>query len=157
RDRPGGRLVAYWVPAPGARATPARLRAHLRASLPEPMVPAAFGALDALPLTATGKPGRLALPAPPAAPSAEDEPPAAGAAAAPAGLWAAVLDAPRVGRHDDFFELGGESLLAARLVARARAELGLAVALRDLFEEPTVAGMARRARPAAADGPVASV
>jgi amino acid adenylation domain-containing protein len=157
RDRPGGRLVAYWVPAPAATAGPAELRAHLRVSLPEAMVPAAFVALDALPLTATGKPDRLALPPPPTAASARYEPPATDQEAALAGLWAALLGVPRVGRHDDFFELGGESLLAAQLVARTRAELRLEVALRDLFEEPTVAGMARRARPAAADGLVATV
>ncbi|HXM57920.1 MAG TPA: amino acid adenylation domain-containing protein, partial [Candidatus Dormibacteraeota bacterium] len=157
RDRPGGRLVAYWVPAPGAAAAPAELRAHLRTALPEPMVPAAFVALDALPLTATGKPDRLALPPPPAAAADGYAPPATDQEAALARLWEALLGVAPVGRHDDFFELGGESLLAAQLVARARAELGLAVALRDLFDAPTVAGMAGRARPAVADGPVATV
>jgi amino acid adenylation domain-containing protein len=157
-DRPGGRLVAYWVREAGAPAGAAELRAHLRRSLPEPMVPSALVELAALPLTATGKPDRRALPAPPPAGGvAEFEAPATEAERALAGLWAALLGTARVGRHDDFFELGGESLLAARLIARARAQLGLEASLRDLFEEPTVAGLARRARPAPPDpGPAAA-
>jgi len=152
-----GRLVAWWVPEPGAGARPAELRAHLRRSLPEPMVPAAFAAVDALPVTATGKPDRLALPDPQAAAGEEYVPPATPDEERLAGLLAALLGAERVGRHDDFFELGGESLLAAQLVSRARTELDLELTLRDLFEDPTPAGLAARARPAVPDGGLLAV
>ncbi len=144
-DRAGERrLVAYIVadPAPST----ARLRAFLRERLPEHMVPSHFVTLDALPLTPNGKVDRGALPPP------DGRRPAAGATyVAPrtpvetllAGLWEAVLGVDRVGVEDHFFELGGHSLLAARVVARARAALGVELPLRALFEEPTVAGLAR--------------
>ncbi|HEX6040872.1 non-ribosomal peptide synthetase, partial [Longimicrobium sp.] len=161
-DVPGDRrLVAYVVPAAGFAAGPppagageddaatrvsfAELREHLRARLPEHMVPSALVALDALPLTRNGKVDRRALPAPE---PGEARP----GAAAPrdereeilCGIWAEVLGVPRVGPRDSFFELGGHSLLAMRVVARIRRALDVEVPLRVLFEAPTVAGLAAR-------------
>jgi amino acid adenylation domain-containing protein len=143
-----GRLVAYVVPAPGAAAGPRELRAHLRAWLPEYMVPAVFVALDELPLTAHGKVDRWALPL------AGPEAGTAGAAAfaAPrreaeevlAGIWAEVLGAERVGIDDDFFELGGHSLVATRVVSRVREAFGVELPLRTLLEAPTVRALAAR-------------
>jgi amino acid adenylation domain-containing protein len=162
-DGPGGRrLVAYVVGEDGAADS---LRAHLRAALPEYMVPAAFVALPALPLTSSGKTDRRALPAP----AADVE---RGAADAPrtvteellAGIWAELLGG-EPGAHDDFFALGGHSLLAAQVVSRVRAVLGVELPLRALFEAPTVAGLAARidgaarepappVEPAPRDGPL---
>ena len=143
------RLVAYVVAnlmAGGERARTEELREHLRARLPEHMVPAAFVLLPALPLTHNGKVDRKALPAPDGIRSAEES------YAAPsdpveellAGLWAEVLGLDRVGVHDDFFALGGHSLLATQVVSRLRQTFGLEVPLRALFEAPTVAGLAER-------------
>jgi thioesterase domain-containing protein/acyl carrier protein len=120
------------------------LRGHLQDRLPEYMVPSAFVALDALPLTPNGKIDRVALPAP-------EGRGAAGAYLAPrtameevlAAIWAEVLKIDRVGVHDNFFALGGHSLVAIQLIIRVRAALGIDVPLRTLFESaPTVAEMA---------------
>ncbi|MET0400710.1 MAG: amino acid adenylation domain-containing protein, partial [Longimicrobiaceae bacterium] len=146
-DAPGGRgLVAYLTAAPGA-AVPAagELRAHLARGLPEHMIPAAFVALDALPLTPSGKTDRRALPAPPAsAAAAAYVAPRTPAEEALAAIWAEVLGAGRVGVHDDFFEMGGHSLLAMRVVSRARAVLGVEIPVRAVFEARTVAALAER-------------
>jgi amino acid adenylation domain-containing protein len=140
-DVPGDRrLVAYVVGAVEADA----LRAHLRQSLPEYMVPGAFVALDALPLTANGKLDRKALPAPELA-SAEDRyvAPRTPVEEVLAGIWAEVLRLERVGVTESFFDLGGHSLLATRLVSRVRVVFGVELALRALFEGPTVAELAK--------------
>ncbi|MGW2386967.1 amino acid adenylation domain-containing protein [Streptomyces sp. NPDC001658] len=143
--RPGDkRLVAHFVADDGAAPTPAALRAHLAAELPDYMVPSAFVALDALPLTGNGKVDRRALPVP-------DTAPAADAGRAPrtpredilCGLFAELLGVERVGIDDDFFALGGHSLLATRLVGRIRSVLGAELTVRRLFEAPTVAALSR--------------
>ncbi|MBW8873679.1 MAG: non-ribosomal peptide synthase/polyketide synthase [Acidobacteria bacterium] len=140
------RLVAYVVTAEAVGAE--ALRAHLAASLPDYMIPAAFVALDALPLTANGKVDRAALPQPalvaPEGPEGKDAAPRTPTEELLAGLWAEVLGRGRVGTRDDFFALGGHSLLATRLVARARQAFGLDLPLRSLFETPTIAGLAAR-------------
>ncbi|HEU0297843.1 MAG TPA: amino acid adenylation domain-containing protein, partial [Longimicrobium sp.] len=148
-DAPGERrLVAYVA---GGAVEAGELRAHLAAHLPGPMVPAAFVWLDALPLTPNGKLDRRALPAP----GDEDasippyEPPAGAVETVLAGIWAEVLGVERVGRRDHFFERGGHSLLAVRLVSRVRRRLDAAAALRDLFERPVLADFARGLAPAA--------
>ena len=146
------RLAAYVVPADGAAPSAGELREHLRARLPEYMVPAAFVLLDALPLNANGKVDRRALPAPEYAAEAEFAEPRTPTEELLAGIFAEVLGAERVGLHDGFFELGGHSLLATRVVSRIRQGLQVELPLRALFEHPTVGALAEeveRARQAA--------
>ncbi|MCX5001327.1 non-ribosomal peptide synthase/polyketide synthase [Streptomyces sp. NBC_00638] len=135
------RLVAYVVPAPGRTPDAADLRAHVAAALPEHMVPAAFVALGALPLTLNGKLDRKALPAPDFAAATTDTRPRTAREALLCGLFAAVLGLERVGAEDDFFTLGGDSIVAMQLVARVRAA-GLAISPRDVFRHKTAAGLA---------------
>ncbi|HEY0606707.1 MAG TPA: amino acid adenylation domain-containing protein, partial [Herpetosiphonaceae bacterium] len=124
----------------------ADLRQHVGAQLPDYMVPSAFVTLPALPKTPSGKIDRKALPVP----ELHTEPDAT--FVAPVGpieellaqIWADVLGMTRVGRDDNFFTLGGHSLLATQMLARVRDALGADVRLRDLFEAPTVAGLALR-------------
>ncbi|MFJ4438157.1 non-ribosomal peptide synthase/polyketide synthase [Streptomyces sp. NPDC088923] len=135
------RLVAYVVPAAGAAADPAALRAHAAATLPAHMVPAAVLLLDTLPLTPNGKLDRRALPAPDFAAETGDAAPRTPREETLAALFADVLGLPRVGADDDFFALGGDSIVAMQLVARARAA-GLALSPRDVFRHKSVAGLA---------------
>jgi amino acid adenylation domain-containing protein len=148
------RLVAYVVPEPGQAATvrrkvrPSRLSADLRSflagKLPDAMVPGTFVFLDELPLSPNGKLDRKALPEPSweerserlyAAPRTETEEQLA-------AIWRQTLGVARVGVDDNFFHLGGHSLLAARVVTKAREQLGLGVSLRTLFEHPTLGAFA---------------
>ncbi|HEV2146952.1 MAG TPA: amino acid adenylation domain-containing protein, partial [Longimicrobiaceae bacterium] len=143
----GARLVAYHLPADGAeRPGAAELRAWLRVGLPDPMVPGAFVALDAFPLTPGGKIDRRALPEPEAeaAAAAEHVPPSTPVEEILTGIWAELLHLARVGVHDDFFALGGHSLLGTQVISRVRDALGVELPLRALFEEPTIAGLAGR-------------
>jgi amino acid adenylation domain-containing protein len=143
----GARLVAYHVPAAGAaRPTAAELRDHLRGRLPDYMVPSAFVALDAFPLTPSGKTDRRALPEP-AAPEPAGEgyvAPRTPAEELVAAVWAETLGVERVGATDDFFALGGHSLLAAQLVARVAAATGAELPVRALFDAHTVERFAAR-------------
>ncbi|MCF3102004.1 amino acid adenylation domain-containing protein [Streptomyces roseoverticillatus] len=142
------RLVAYVVPAPGAAADPAALRAALAAHLPEYMVPSAVVVLAALPLNVNGKLDRQALPEPGAADFAGTggRAPRDEREALVCGAFAGVLGLPAVGADDDFFALGGHSLLATRLTGRIRTALQADVTVRDLFEARTPAALARRLR-----------
>ncbi len=121
------------------------LRDHLRSRLPETMVPSAFAFLDILPVTPTGKLDRRALsrlePEAPAVSGDETVLPSSERERLLADIWARALKIDRVGLHDDFFEIGGDSILAIQVVSRA-AEAGLYVEPRQLFENPTVAGLA---------------
>ncbi|HEV2735390.1 MAG TPA: amino acid adenylation domain-containing protein, partial [Longimicrobiaceae bacterium] len=136
-----GALVGYVVGAPAA----GELREHLRASLPEYMVPSLFVALDALPLTPNGKVDRGALPAPERTGDAQEYvAPRTPAEEVLAGIFAEVLGVERVGAHDGFFDLGGHSLIATRVVSRIRGVLGVELPLRAVFEAPTVAALAGR-------------
>ncbi|MBV8857114.1 MAG: amino acid adenylation domain-containing protein, partial [Acidobacteria bacterium] len=150
RDAPGGerRLAAYvvaaagWGEAPGA----AELRAHLRGLLPEYMVPSAFVTLDALPLTPNGKVDRKALPEVGAERGAAQQDfiaPRNSVEERLALTWEEVLNVRPVGVRDNFFDLGGHSLMALRVVARIHGEFGQELPLGALFEEPTVERMAR--------------
>jgi amino acid adenylation domain-containing protein len=138
----GKRLAAWLVVRPPAP-TPAVLRAWLRERLPEPMIPSLWAFLDHLPLTPNGKVDRRALPAPA---------PAAGGSAAPAtdaertlaGIWAALLGREQVGAEDDFFALGGNSLLALQAVSRIRDAFGIELPVEVLFAAPTPASLAAR-------------
>src|SRR5262249_8756754 len=145
-DKPGQqRLVAYVGPASGAGIGALALGAALGASLPDYMVPSAFVALERLPLTPNGKLDRRALPAPePAAAGASTRGPRTPQEELLCALFAEVLGLPRVGIDDNFFALGGHSLLATRLISRIRAVLEVEIAIRTLFEAPTVETLARR-------------
>jgi acyl-coenzyme A synthetase/AMP-(fatty) acid ligase/acyl carrier protein len=148
------RLVA-WVVAPnGSVPDAASLRLYLRATLPEPMVPAAFVALPALPLTPNGKVDRAALPDPGAEPiRAVHMEPCTPTERAVADIWREVLSVETVALEDDFFELGGHSLVAGRVVARVRQRLGADLPLRAVFDAPTLAAFAAEVdRLAAANG-----
>jgi aryl carrier-like protein len=146
-DRPepagGKRLVAYVAARPGG-VDPAELRGFLGARLPEPMVPSAFVVLDELPITPSGKLDRRALPAPEAAHgTAPAAAPTTPEEVALADLWAEILGLDAVGVDENFFAIGGDSILLLKLCARAR-ELGIALHPRDLFARPTIAELAAR-------------
>jgi amino acid adenylation domain-containing protein len=139
-------LVAYHVPAEGASADPTALRGHLTPRLPGFLVPDVYVAMLRLPLTANGKIDFAALPAPD-----DERPDLATAYVAPetalerdvADIWAEVLGVDRVGLDDDFFALGGHSMLATRVVAAIRDRLGHRVTLRMLFDEPGLRALVR--------------
>ncbi|MEV5320350.1 non-ribosomal peptide synthase/polyketide synthase [Streptomyces sp. NPDC052687] len=139
------RLVAHVVGSGGAAPSAAELRAHLERLLPAHMVPAAYVPMDALPLTVNGKLDRRALPAPTADGYAADTdrtPPRTPAERAVAAAWADVLGVEEVHAGDDFFALGGDSILAVRVTARLRAAFGPDVSPRLLFTRRTVAALA---------------
>ena len=140
----GARLVAYVVAAAGALLEASALRAHVAGVLPDYMVPAAFVVMERLPLTANGKLDRAALPAPAFELAESARAPRTPQEEVLCGLFAEVLGVARVGIDDDFFALGGHSLLATRLISRIRATLDVELAIRSLFEAPTVAELARR-------------
>ncbi|MCY1023460.1 non-ribosomal peptide synthase/polyketide synthase [Pyxidicoccus sp. MSG2] len=144
-DVPGQqRLVAYAVAAtPGGLDTQA-LRTALAARLPGFMVPSAFVELEALPLTPSGKLDRKALPTPDASAADHYQAPRTPTEELLAGLFAQLLRVERVGAEDSFFALGGHSLLVTQLASRIRSTFGVELPLRDLFQEPTLAGLARR-------------
>ncbi|WP_303627721.1 non-ribosomal peptide synthetase, partial [Nocardia otitidiscaviarum] len=137
----GARLVAYVVAAPGHRPDPATVRRALGRRLPGYMVPDAVTVLDRLPVTVHGKVDKAALPEP-VWQRAEYRAPVTRTEELVARVFAAVLEAERIGRHDDFFALGGNSLSATRLSARLADETGLGVGVRDVFERPVVAELA---------------
>ncbi|HEX4497783.1 MAG TPA: non-ribosomal peptide synthase/polyketide synthase, partial [Thermoanaerobaculia bacterium] len=134
------RLIAWVVPV-GAVET-ASLLAWVGERLPEYMVPSAVVELAALPLTPNGKVDRFALPIPAAAKGVSTEVPRSPLEELMAALWTEILGGGRIGLHDDFFALGGYSLLAIRLLARLRAATGVDLPLRALFAHPTVAALA---------------
>src|SRR5690606_27399794 len=142
-DRPGDqRLVAYAVGADGAGALDGdEVRAFVAGRLPDYMVPSAVVVLEALPLTPNGKLGRRALPAP-VVESGGGRGPRDERERVLAGMFAEVLGLPEVGVEQSFFDLGGHSLLATRLVNRVRSLFGVDLPLRELFEHPTVEGLA---------------
>ncbi|MGW4723161.1 amino acid adenylation domain-containing protein [Streptomyces sp. NPDC004291] len=142
-DRPGEKtLVGYAVPRAGGSVTEAELLAAARATLPEHLVPSAVVVLDALPLTVNGKPDRAALPAPHRpAPAEGGRRPRNAREEVLCALFAEILDVPEVGIDDNFFSLGGHSLLGVRLVNRMRGVLGVERTVRDLFRLPTPAGL----------------
>ncbi|HEX7648317.1 MAG TPA: amino acid adenylation domain-containing protein, partial [Noviherbaspirillum sp.] len=163
-DATGGkRLAAYVVPAQGMDAGAAvdgmtraeALRTALAQSLPDYMLPSCFVWLDRLPLTPNGKIDRKALPAPDmnhgdsayAAPRTPDE-------EALAAIWAEVLKIDRIGIHDNFFALGGHSMLAAQVISRIGKAFQVALPLRTLFEMPTVAAIVKRIDEARQEQPV---
>ncbi|MEU2057651.1 non-ribosomal peptide synthase/polyketide synthase [Streptomyces bungoensis] len=139
-------LVAYVVPAQGTVPSADALRLALRRTLPDHMVPAAFVPLARIPRTSTGKTDRRALPAPPAQPDPATAyvAPRPGTEETLAGIWADVLRVDRVGARDNFFALGGDSILSIQIVSRAR-RAGLALTTKDVFRHQTVAELALHA------------
>jgi amino acid adenylation domain-containing protein len=138
-------LIAYCVSAESCFDRDALYR-HLQQQLPEHMIPARFVRMDELPLTPSGKIDRLSLPAPDWSEAAGKSfiPPGTLTEQTIAGLWKEVLGTARAGLQDDFFEQGGHSLSATRLLARIRAAFGVDLSLRELFDEPTVFAVATR-------------
>ncbi len=140
-------LVAYVVPVAGDDGSAlAELRAFAAERLPEYMVPARFVGLERLPLNPNGKLDHKALPAVEATGTTAYRAPRTPREEVLAGLFSDVLGAEEVGIDDDFFDLGGHSLLAMRLAGRIRAALGAEVAIRDVFDFPTVARLVTRVR-----------
>jgi len=137
-------IVGYVVPEPGAVIEPEEVRGALQAVLPAHMLPAVVVVLDALPLSANGKLDRKALPVPqgPAAEGAAGRPPAEGLERRLAAIFADLLDRESVGADEDFFAIGGHSLLAMRLAARIRRELRRQVSVGQIVVMPTVARLA---------------
>jgi amino acid adenylation domain-containing protein len=140
----GDRLAAYYVAR--APVAAAELRAHLGRRLPDSMIPSHFVRLDALPITPGGKLDRAALPRPrgwPPEPTAGHVPPRTPLEERIAAVWAEVLRTGPVGALDDFLELGGNSLLAIRIISRVNQVFGVDLPLRSAFEASSVAALAR--------------
>ncbi|MGW4319781.1 amino acid adenylation domain-containing protein [Streptomyces sp. NPDC004684] len=150
-DRPGEQLLVGYVTGD---VDPAAVRAGVARELPEHMVPSAVVALEAFPLSPSGKLERRELPPPVFTGSGQGREPADAREAALTRIFADVLGVDWVGPDDTFFDLGGTSLLAVRLVARVREEFGAELTIGSLFEAPTPAALAARlgaAAPAAGD------
>jgi amino acid adenylation domain-containing protein len=138
-------LAAYVVPAHGTTLQLNELRSFLQQKLPDYMLPAAFVLLDRLPLTATGKVDTRALPTPERVHSAVNKEfvdPQTAVEKQVAEIWSEVLHLNKIGLHDNFFELRGDSLLATQVVARIRKTFHVELTLRHFFGIPTVAGLA---------------
>ncbi|MCK5572832.1 MAG: AMP-binding protein, partial [Bacteroidetes bacterium] len=150
-DAPGAkRLVAYVVPREMPGPGTSELRDFLKTRLPDYMIPSVFVVIESLPLTATGKVDRRALPIPDAARPDLAEgyvAPSTPAEHALAAVWQEVLGLEQVGVEDNFFELGGDSILSIKVIAKAR-EAGLEIVPKQMFQYPTVAGLASVAKPA---------
>jgi amino acid adenylation domain-containing protein len=138
------RLVAYFVPAPEARPTLSELHGFLSARLPEFMIPAVFVILQHLPVSPNGKVDRNALPVPDAANTLRDTQfvaPRTEVEAAVADILRGLLQIDQLDVEDNFFVLGGHSLLGTQLIVRVREAFGVELALRHVFEAPTVAAI----------------
>jgi amino acid adenylation domain-containing protein len=146
----GRHLVAYLVPRAGQTTEMLDLRRALAERLPQYMIPSRFVTLDALPLTPSGKLDRRLLPAPGA--HIDDEPPETPTEVWLAAIWHEVLRVKRIGRSDDFFALGGQSLLALQVVARVRDVFHIELPLKVLFDLPILQMLAARLDQALAAG-----
>ena len=140
-----GRLAAYVVPVDGSPLSTEDLRNYLRQRLPDYMVPTTFTVLPALPLTPNGKINREALQelGQAEAPGEVDEPPLDEIETLLSSIWADVLGLKSIGRNQSFFRLGGHSLAATQVIARAREIFRIEIPVRNLFEMPTVSGLAK--------------
>lgn len=139
------RLCAYVVFTAQGAACPTEVRTYLKSKLPPHMVPGTFMVLDSLPLTSNGKVDRRALPDPAVEQTQPEESfvgPQTPTEELVAAAWCHALKLPRVGRHENFFELGGHSLLAARVFADLQKTVAIELSLVDIFNAPTVAGLA---------------
>ncbi|MBX8689681.1 amino acid adenylation domain-containing protein, partial [Mycobacterium sp. 20091114027_K0903767] len=140
-DRPGDKRVVGYVTG---SADPGAVRVALAQRLPSYMVPVAVVVLDSLPLTVNGKLDRRALPAPDYVEVHRYRPPSNPTEQAVAAIYAQVLGLERVGIDDSFFDLGGDSLLATRLIAAVNSGLGADLPVRSIFGAPTVSGLAQQ-------------
>lgn len=146
-DGPGeAKLVGYFVKKMDGTPTANDLREFLRARLPEHMVPYAYVPLDALPLTVNGKIDRAVLPAPEFAIPEEFEAASTQLEREIVDVWCQTLGTQRVGLGDNFFDLGGDSLLLADARAKLEKKLNIEIAITDMFEFPTVRSLARHLR-----------
>lgn len=145
-DKPGQkRVVAYFIPATGHAVSSADLRDWLKKSLPEYMIPAVFAELEAMPLAPNGKLNRRALPAPEQIQSGSEpvyEAPRTPLEKLLADIWMEVLDVEKVGINDDFFDVGGQSILATQFITRVQHAMPVELSLRAIFETPTIATLA---------------
>jgi amino acid adenylation domain-containing protein len=144
-EPPVSQLIAYLVAADGEVVSASNVRRFVQDRLPDYMLPAAFVLLDRLPLMPSGKVDRRALPRPQAQHLLTDQayaPPRTPIEQALAELWGSLLNLPRVGIHDNFFEVGGHSLLVTQLIARANELFQVTLPIRALFEQPTIAQLA---------------
>ncbi len=141
----GKRLVGYVVPSTNADLTVAALQQFLKSSLPDYMIPTSFVSVESLPLTANGKVDRTALAAPNSGnsfPNDEIVPPSSPTEQRVSEILARLLHTDQVGKNDNFFLLGGHSLLGTQLIARVHDTFGVELTLRALFDHPTVTGIA---------------
>jgi acyl-coenzyme A synthetase/AMP-(fatty) acid ligase len=136
-------IIAYVVPVPGVPMPADELRGALLQTLPEYMVPVGFVMIEALPTTPNGKLDRKALPAPVVArKTRESVPPETPTQITLAGIWESVLKIEHVGIHESFFDLGGHSILAARMMAQLRGPFGLQLAFHNILRAPTISRLA---------------
>ncbi|WP_322857669.1 non-ribosomal peptide synthetase [Mycobacterium shigaense] len=143
----GKSLVGYLTPDAGAGTETVeveRIRARVAAALPDYMTPAGYVVLDEIPITAHGKIDRAALPEPQIAPGAEYREPTTPTERRVAAMFSGLLGHGRVGVDDSFFDLGGHSLVATKLVTAIRSDCGVEIGIRDVFELGTVALLAER-------------
>ncbi|MCJ0946757.1 amino acid adenylation domain-containing protein [Rhodococcus sp. ARC_M8] len=142
-------ITTYVVPAGGSALSTAELTRYVASRVPSYMVPAAFVLLDELPVTPAGKVDRAALPAPRLDARSDDfRPPEGAEELVLAEIFADVLGVETVGAGDDFFDLGGNSLIATKLIARVNAAEEIDFGVRTLFEAPTIESLARHVRDA---------
>jgi acyl-coenzyme A synthetase/AMP-(fatty) acid ligase/acyl carrier protein len=150
-DEPGNKqLVGYVVAREGQAPTAEDLQQFVKQKLPEYMAPSQFVFLASIPLTTNGKVDRKALPAPTygnvsegkdfAAPQTETQ-------KAIADIWSKLMKLERIGIHDDFFDFGGHSLMAMKMVSQIEERFGISLPLADFLEEPTIAGLAKKVQP----------
>lgn len=140
-DRPGDKkLVAYIIPASGCRRSEVELRKYLGERLPTFMIPSSFVFMDAFPLTPNGKVDRNALPVPEI--SGAGDQPRTSMERILSEIWGRVLGIKYVGINDNFFEMGGHSLLAVEVISRVREQLNLEIPVSRFFNNPTISGLA---------------
>lgn len=140
------RLIAYVVPQDGKPVELEEIRAYLRERLPDYMVPRQFMAIEQLPLSANGKVNRSALPVPAEHTASTQHryiAPQTGLEQQLASIWREVLAVERIGTHDNFFEIGGDSMLAIQMISNVRMQLHKEITLRDVFSRPCLADMAK--------------
>jgi acyl carrier protein len=140
-ERGDRRLVAYVVGRAEARVDRGELIEFVKGQLPDYMLPAAVVVMAKLPLNANGKIDRQGLPSPEATKS-EYRAPRTGMEEAVAAVWEQVLQRGRIGTEENFFEIGGHSLIATQIAARLRDRLGVSIAVRMIFEHPTITALA---------------